>query len=176
MKVFGLGLSRTGTTTLSTVLNDHLGLNHIHYPLKHQLFDDKNDGCSDIPVIPFYKELDAKYPNSKFILTMREKASWMSSIEPYLERKRDWKQSPWTIDMRIKVYGGPFYEENMYSEAYDRHHEDVLSHFSNRPKDLLTINIFDSDDTREIYDFLHVDPHGKPTKFPLTNKLGLGSK
>ena len=75
-KIWCLGLSRTGTTTLSEVLN-RVGYRHIHYPTDEQMLDMNNDGCGDIPVIPVYKELDRRFPNSKFIYTIRDKESWL---------------------------------------------------------------------------------------------------
>ena len=56
-KVWCLGLSRTGTSTLSEALKA-AELNHIHYPSKWDMFHGIHDGCGDISVIPYYKELD----------------------------------------------------------------------------------------------------------------------
>ena len=46
-KIWGLGLSRTGTTTLSYVLNA-MGYRHIHYPTYNEMMSMNNDGASDI--------------------------------------------------------------------------------------------------------------------------------
>ena len=56
-KVWCLGLSRTGTSTLTEILNS-VGFNHIHYASNWDMFNGINDGAGDIPVIPVYKELD----------------------------------------------------------------------------------------------------------------------
>ena len=72
-KVFGLGLSRTGTTSLGTALNQ-LGINTIHYPhdavtqreleLRSGVLSilNKYQGIVDISVVPFYHQLDRAYP------------------------------------------------------------------------------------------------------------------
>jgi len=167
-KIFGLGLSRTGTTTLTKVLNE-TGLKLIHYPSKEDLFSFNNDGATDIPVIPVYKQLDQSFPNSKFILTVRDKDEWMSKIEPYLERKKQWNQSQTQVETRVKVYGAPFFDKKSYSKAYDDHHKDVEKYFSKRKKDLLILNIIDGDSPKKLFDFLGID--NPPLEFPVTNKL-----
>lgn len=169
-KIFGIGLSRTATTTLTNVLNQ-IGLKHIHYPQrKEEIFSPNNNGCSDISVIPYYKELDKKFPNSKFVYTIRDKASWIDIIEPYLERKRNWAQSKWAIDLRTKIYGAPFFDYKLYSEAYDKHDLDVRNYFKNRPNDLLILDIIGGDKPQKLYDFLEIDKRA-PEVFPVFNKL-----
>lgn len=90
-KVFGLGLSRTGTASLGHALN-LLGVKTIHYPHDERTFADLRNanyrlhilddyqGIVDIPVCPYYPQLDEVYPGSKFILTVREKNSWLTSL------------------------------------------------------------------------------------------------
>lgn len=87
-KVFGVGLSKTATTSLTFAL-EILGFCTKHYPSlryyphwlrgikKHVLEEDQ--AFSDITIIPFYKELDRKYPGSKFILTARDLDDWLES-------------------------------------------------------------------------------------------------
>ena len=81
MKIFGLGLSRTGTTTLAETLK-LVGYDVIHYPSHNQLFSENNNGATDIPVIPHYKELDKRFPNSKFVYTIRDKQEWLNRMGP----------------------------------------------------------------------------------------------
>src|SRR6266508_2610995 len=93
-KVFGLGLSKTGTTSLTKALNI-LGIRSIHFPNDQQTFHelqrgeyrlsilDKYQGVSDTPVAPFFAQLDSAWPGSKFILTVRDKASWLRSAEAH---------------------------------------------------------------------------------------------
>ena len=101
-KIWGLGLSRTGTTTLTHLLNQ-IGYKHVHYPTDDEMMSFNNDGASDIPVIPKYKTLDTQFPNSKFILTTRDKEKWLKSMSTYLERKRNWNQSTRQVNIRIDV-------------------------------------------------------------------------
>lgn len=167
-KIWCLGLSRTGTSTFTEVLKK-VGKNHIHYPTNHDMFHGDNDGCGDIPVIPVYKELDKLYPNSKFVYTIRDKDAWMNSMGPYLERKREWKQGERQVNIRKQIYGDPFFDEKLYSDAYDRHDEDVRNHFKNRPYDFLVLDIIGGDATSKLFDFLEIKLY--PKEFPHYNKL-----
>lgn len=172
-KVFGLGLSRTATSTMAHVLREDLGHNHIHYPRQSQIFDPTNDGCSDIPVIPHFKKLSEVFPDAKFILTIRDKESWMASMEPYLARKTNWKMSKGVTNLRTKVYGAPFFDRDKFSEAFDRHHEDVINYFDGER--LLVLDIIGGDKPKKLFDFLGISDQIEPPKvFPVKNKLGLG--
>src|SRR5688572_13581789 len=97
-KVFGLGLSKTGTTSLGGALN-LLGIETIHYPHDQKTYHDLRNGnyrlsileeyqgAVDIPVAPYYAQLDTIYPDSKFILTVRDKDSWLTSAEVHWRLK-----------------------------------------------------------------------------------------
>tara|TARA_R110002020_G_scaffold268819_3_gene484098 strand:- start:39331 stop:40023 length:693 start_codon:yes stop_codon:yes gene_type:complete len=100
-KVFGIGLHRTGTTTLEKVL-EQLGYNVCPHMLGYRLMKDwyednyssiielaqNYDGFQDSPWCHpgLYKVLDREYPTSKFILTVRDPERWFSSLE-YLVTK-----------------------------------------------------------------------------------------
>lgn len=167
-KIFGLGLSRTGTTSLNNFLIE-LGYNVIHYPTPEQLFDFNNDGATDIPVIPVYKQLDQRFPNSKFILTIRDKQQWLESIIPYLERKRNWNQGSRQVSAREAVYGVAFPNKEQASMAWDKHHYDVEEYFHNRKNDIITINIINGESTERLLNFL--GKQSTITKYPHDNIL-----
>lgn len=102
-KVFGIGLPRTGTTSLTHALTI-LGYRTIHSPhdriSRREISEylrgnadeiqltvlQSHDALSDIEVCAIYQGLDRAYPGSRFILTVREKSAWLDSIE------RVWKQ------------------------------------------------------------------------------------
>ena len=88
-KVFGIGLSRTGTKSLAAAMQI-LGYNTLHYcPLVNNrasisLEDIKQyDAIISTKFYGIYSTLDLQYPNSKFILTTRDKEHWFSSISKY---------------------------------------------------------------------------------------------
>lgn len=174
MKIFGIGLSRTGTTTLNYVLNQW-GFNTIHYPTEAQLWDSKNDGATDIPVIPVYKKLDNRFPGSKFIYTTRDLENWLTSIVPYFERKRKWNMSkPGSSQRKIReqVYGTAFPNKDQAKKAWRKHHDDVMEYFEGR-SDLLILNIIGNDSPHKLAEFLSVktDLDQFPHKNELKKKL-----
>lgn len=150
MKIFGIGLSRTGTASLSAAC-EILGLRSKHYPpivyrfnrnwgLKHRDLQ-AYDAFSDISVIPIYKQLDRRFPGSKFILTVREKESWLTSCGKFGRFKGDFKASPKILAIRRAVYGCEAFDRDLFSDAYDRHYRDVRAYFGDRCKDLLVLDI-----------------------------------
>jgi Sulfotransferase domain len=90
LKVFGVGLSRTGTRSLTTALRV-LGFDTAHYPVDQATLDtlvrgdarfpllDSRDGITDITVAPYYEDLDRAFPKSRFVLTVRDEESWLRS-------------------------------------------------------------------------------------------------
>ena len=168
MKIWGIGLSRTGTTTLNETLQQ-LGFNVIHYPKNKHIFSSEYDGGTDITVSVRFKELDKKFPNSKFIYTVRDKEDWLNSIIPYLNRKRNWKFPQDQIDIRKKVYGVTFPTREEAEVAYDKHHNSVMEYFKDRNNDLLVLDIIDGDTTDKLTKFLNCDPI--ELKFPNRNSL-----
>ncbi len=94
MKVFGIGLSKTGTTSLDRSLNI-LGVRSVHYPYDKSTVEsltsgryelsilDDVDAVTDITTVPFYRHLDTTYPGSKFILTVRNKGAWLESTDTF---------------------------------------------------------------------------------------------
>jgi len=93
-KIFCIGFPRTGTTTLSNALSklgymtrggpDHILDAFFNNDLESiYKFVDQNDAFQDNPWFCLYKELDKRYPGSKFILTERESDKWLRSIVGY---------------------------------------------------------------------------------------------
>ena len=69
-KAWGIGLGRTGTSTLCTAFQI-LGYKRVeHNPTFEQLAD--LDAAADNECVLYYKYLDYKFPGSKFVLTTRE--------------------------------------------------------------------------------------------------------
>src|ERR1700735_3895406 len=78
-KCGGIGLGRTGTTSLCEALQ-LLGYKNVqHNPDFPEL--KTLDGGADVGVLIFYKYLDYKFPGSKFVLTLRDLEEWLRSEE-----------------------------------------------------------------------------------------------
>jgi len=154
MKIFGVGLSRTGTTSLAKAISQ-LGFSTIHYPGLVALMEGHWCAAFDLPVVINYKELDERFPNAKFIYTVREKDSWLDSMAEYIPQHGI--ASPVQRDNRIRVYGQYKFDRDTYSAAYDRHHADVVSYFKDRPNDLLVMNICEGDGWGSLLTFLNIE-------------------
>lgn len=148
--VFGLGYSKTGTTSLAKALNI-LGLKTAHTPMdfieecldedlqfnpeKTKAYFEKKDiqATTDLPIPPFYKELNSLYPNAKFILTTRDISEW----KPSARKQMGGKTSHDTlVTQRLLAYGADHYKEPEFPDSFLRHNEGVKKFF---PKDKLLV-------------------------------------
>jgi hypothetical protein len=141
-KVFGVGLSRTGTTSLTVALNI-LGYNVLHGPnddvTRDQLMRgqyrlkvlETHDGITDIPVAVLYPHMDRIYPGSKFILTVRDENSWIDSMRSHCERRPP--DNEWRRFIRATAYGCVDFSEERLRYVYRKHESDVLDYFGDRP-------------------------------------------
>jgi hypothetical protein len=158
-KVFGIGLSGTGTSSLNNALH-LLGIKTVHDPtdletitrLANGLIADlplleKYDGITDIQTVPFYPQFDEEYPGSKFILTSRNVEQWLPSVAAKIigggeVRLRQLKEDNLTKRhyIRAAVYGVIQYNESVFRHKLRIHHAAVLDYFKDRDN-LLVMDI-----------------------------------
>jgi hypothetical protein len=156
-KVLGIGLSRTGTQSLCAALT-MLGYRSAHF-VEH-LTQQRGratwfagdfaqdcladcDAATDLPIPVYFPQLDDRYPNSKFILTVREVPSWLESME------RHWQRWPLRHDeaadyrrlVRLATYGVHGFSRSRLTHVYETHADHVYRYFRERPHDLLVMNI-----------------------------------
>lgn len=137
-KVFAIGLSRTGTSSL------HAGLRRLQYhsvhwlnPISHDLIQQKDfllfDAFSDICVSHQFEWLFHTYPNSKFIYTTRDVQNWSTSIQSHYERMHGNRRLE---NLRTSSYKARFRNAGgeMDSNLYARHEswEDAYLAFDTR--------------------------------------------
>lgn len=137
-KVFGIGLNKTGTTTLGTCLK-HLGYDHVSVRADLMAdwaagrFDriftitDAHDSFEDWPWPLMYRELAERYPDARFILTQRRSAkAWLASLEKHALRRTGLRGNP-----RKLAYGYlyPHYARQAHLDYYARHQSEVIAHF-----------------------------------------------
>ena len=167
MKIFGIGMGRTGTNTLTKALRT-LGYSGVHYPTKKWISEKlpREDFATDVPIWWMYKELDVQYPGSKFILTIRPNLDeWLASSE-----YKHTEVLGMTGNPHITEYfpdPEPFNARN-HTIDYALHHADVLSYFRGRMGDLLVTDFFSGDEWEPLCQFL-----GKPipdVPFPHLNR------
>ncbi|MEN0002259.1 MAG: sulfotransferase family protein [Pseudomonadota bacterium] len=174
VKVFGIGFHKTATTSLSHALR-HLGYqvtgpNHVKdadiaetYLAKARAISKEYDAFQDNPWPLVYKEMDQMWPNSKFILTVRDPDKWLKSQLGHFAHR--------VTPMRKLIYGDahgcPAGNEARYVQVFNDHNAAVRSYFAGREGDLLEIDLTQSPDWDVLCDFLGVEAPSIP--FPHRN-------
>jgi hypothetical protein len=152
-KIFGIGFTKTGITSLSRALEilgyrvyQNLVINtrrslKISRPvttekiLPHALaVVPRFDVVTDDPWPLLYREMDAAFPNSRFILTSRDLQNWITSmLRHFGDDSGDYRQ--W-------IYGAawPRGNEDHYCEVYNSHNRAVRAYFAARPQDFLELD------------------------------------
>jgi len=162
-KIFGIGLPKTGTSSLSSALNI-LGFKSVHLPKKYKSSIWRTGNYyweGDWTALTnfgewFFPQLDETYPNSKFILTVRDKGEWLKSIESHFEKKAN------TIAGRVEIFGTIKFNEKRFSYVYDLHQKTVKDYFQERKQDLLIIDFRKGEVWENLCDFLDVDIPDEP--------------
>jgi hypothetical protein len=117
----------------------------------------KNDfyECNFFQDVPFslpklYEFLDKKFPNSKFILTIRNNSDeWYHSLVNFhknFDNINYYIYHNWVQTFLTKCYGSPNhnpYDEQSLKNTYETHIFDVENYFKNRDDKLLTLNLSD---------------------------------
>ena len=179
MKLFGIGFHKTGTTTLGKALEE-LGYLVCGPSREFEVDLQKGDlsgiyrkalefdAFQDNPWPVYYKELDEKFPHSKFILTLRDEEKWIDSVVRHFGDQD-------TI-MREIIYGvgHPLNNEGVYVERYREHNKAVIKYFKNRPDDLLVVSWEKGDAWEELCRFLNKDIPQK--QFPHENRAARSSE
>lgn len=173
MKVFCIGFQKTGTTSIESAMTS-LGFRvcGVRFDLIPGIeakdysgiwkVVDSFDAFRDNPWPLLYKELDARYPGSKFILTIRDESSWIRSVINHFNSTPS--------EMIQLVYSHPFpagHEED-FIRIFRQHNQDVQDYFSGRQQDLLVLNLSQHSDWDSFCTFLGVPI--PPIPFPHQNK------
>ena len=142
-KIFGIGLSKTGTTSLANALQvlgyktkDNMGV------VKYATGDlssvdlhvvDANDALTDTPIPSFYRELDTRYPGSKFILTVRDSEGWLKSCKKQFTQRFAEVQTDAHKRLFIDLYGTDVFDDRRFASGYKMFVDGVREHFKDRP-------------------------------------------
>ncbi len=166
-KTFGIGLSRTGTTSLTLAL-EALGLSAVHFPTTMKQIKE-HDAATDTPVAASFQFLDSRFPGSKFIYTVRDLPEWLESYRRFRGRRGNlFAAIPFIVKLQRHLYGGIDFDPERFRHAYARHDAQVRGHFAERLGDLLVVDICGGDTRWEpLCEFLGADVPDIP--FPSTN-------
>jgi len=167
--VYGIGLSKTGTTSLNAAF-ERLGLSTTHWPRLHQVLQlSELDAITDIPVIPFYKVLEQIYPAAKFVLTVRDIDDWLESCKLHWEAHPAGSGVPTGKDLRrVFMYGIATFDKDVFRHVYGTHHADVMWWFKDKMDKLLVMDICAGDGYEVLCPFLGMDVLDEP--FPRKNR------
>lgn len=197
-RIFCIGWQKTGTTSLHSAFVE-LGLSSVHCPYsiypeiiagnRHFSEVDTYYALGDLPIPLIYKELDASYPRSKFILTTRSTPSFLESVERQwafgmrvvCEKtgERHWdkatRKGRYVHPINELAYGQREFDPVVFAERYDRHNSEVLEYFSERPNDLLVMDLDRHFEWEPLCGFLRkagfTDMETPQTPFPHVRKL-----
>jgi len=165
-KILYVGHGKTGTSTFGTacevlgykLYENDLGLqiawdNGEHYKLWEVA--DKYDVFEDYPWPYTYKEFDKQYPNSKFVLGVRDNQDTVKSI--IYQSVRDRPQSERTRVSKADYYHYHYkyiaLHEKELIEDFDRHNEEVREYFKDRPDDFIEVSWWKGDGWKELCEF-----------------------
>ena len=172
-RIFGIGMHKTATTSLHRAL-ELLGYESWHWKSAHEAKaiwrEVHNWGRSptveryyalcDLPIPLVFKELDAAYPGSKFVLTLRDERKWLEAVMrhfsvAYNKWRTGWDGDPFTHRVHQLLYGRRDFEPDVMLERYRRHNAEVLEYFRHRPRDLLVMQMDQGAGWRELCRFLN---------------------
>ncbi len=183
-KLFCIGLSRTGTTTMAAAL-DILGYDVAHWTnhLTGELLsiDDLTlfDGLSDIQAAEAFEAGYARFPGAKFIYTTRPMPEWEASLRALFWREHGLdgfaamqqaaaEDFGYGADFR-RLMHQVFFRHPSAAAAYAAHDTHVRQFFADKPAGcFLEFNVFAGDGWGKLCGFLG---HDVPNvKFPFENK------
>jgi hypothetical protein len=188
-KIFVIGSNKTGTTSLGAALKN-LGFRLGNQLEAEMLLDDwarrdfrrlirycrSADAFQDIPFSLDYtfQAMDAAFPDSKFILSVRDDADqWYRSLTRFHAKRRGLDRLPTAEELKADPYVWPgfmwhasqllygidennVWDEEIYKRFYLQHIETVQTYFKYRRNDLLDINLSEADAMQRLCEFLEV--------------------
>lgn len=178
MKVIGVGLNKTGTTSLGRAI-EILGYeNHQSWSLektidwKHNKTDElisfisNFNNVEDFPWALIYKELDEALDNTMFILTTRSTPEkwYESQCKHYL---REYRQETLYINKTVYGYEDPHENKEAYISKYVNHNKEVREYFQSK-SNFVEVCWENGDGWQELCSFLETET---PTvDFPFLNR------
>ena len=161
-KVIGVGLNKTGTKTLRHCLREW-GYRHQSYDLTafqryragcvEELLDwmDRYDSFEDWPWPLIYRDIDRRFPEAKFVLTVRNTADhWYRSLCKMAVRMGPLNN----FERHVYGYSMPQGRRQEHIQFYEKHNQQVQEYFQERPGKLLTIDWSAETDSSRLAQFL----------------------
>jgi hypothetical protein len=149
MKIFGIGVARTGTTTLAKAL-EILGYKSVHvecnvmeisddtFSINKDIIDN-NEAIVGTPLSPCYKKLAKENPDSLFILTIRDSESWLNSCSLSFTEKLSMDENHQALHRWL--YKSILFDRNKFISGYISYVVEVCHFFDAMKNRLLLYNI-----------------------------------
>jgi tetratricopeptide (TPR) repeat protein len=172
-KIFGIGLSKTGTTTLGVALF-RLGYQVLdwHNPLTRELIGEDDyplfDAFTDTPVTASFEKLYFLFDESRFIYTARPLESWRRSMTQH------WLRNYGVLDFDAirallatgnafpfgrqfrEIHASLYFDYPNLDAAYHAHDQRVRSFFHDKPRHrFLEFNVFEGHGWPQLCQFLN---------------------
>jgi len=151
VKVFGIGMPKTGTVSLTSAL-DTLGFRPaLHNPWSHVEIA-RCGSATDATIAYRFEALASAWPDAKFIYTERPMSLWLASIVghygKYLPAQIEQgftepgKEHLWAYrETILSLFRSVRPSQPEFLAAYRRHDQRVRQYFRTRPERMLTIDI-----------------------------------
>ena len=205
-KIFCIGQNKTGTSSLErllTLFGFMMGDQPVGEVLSLDWLIDRNaeriirycytaDAFQDVPLScpGLYKELDKAFPDSIFILTVRNSPDeWFNSLARFHTKlfSSDPNRLPneddlnsvtylykgYALEVFRHLYGYPkipLYDRDAYKNHYIMDNDEKRIYFKERPNNFIEINLAIKDDFRRLCEFLSVETN--INGFPWLNRSG----
>jgi len=187
-KIFCLGFNKTGTTSMAKLFSELDIPVGPQRPAELLINDWKNDNFKSIlryvkyegvafQDVPFslkklYPILDKEFPDSKFILTIRDSPEqWYKSLTSFhaknfgkgkIPDKKTLQESTyvykgWLWEVNRAVSNTPendVYNKDLLIKLYNEHNASVINYFKNTPEKLLVVNLTEPNAAITISKFL----------------------
>ncbi len=187
-KIFCVGMNKTGTTSLAKTLEELGIIVGKRWPAERLIRDwARRDfrrivhfcrtaqAFGDIPFsLPFtFQALDAKFPGSRFILTVRDSPEqWYSSLTRFHAKLFGGGRTPTYEDLRSEKHLSPgwrlflhqawfptpdddLYNKEILIDTYVSHNDTVSEYFRHRPDDLLVLNVAEGGAYKKFCQFIN---------------------
>jgi hypothetical protein len=179
-RVFGIGLNKTGTTSLYRAVQ-MLGLRALHHGPRIEANLDKAvrrgaplfrysrprvrfaHAFFDLaPIMHNFEFVHGQFPGARFILSTRDLDAWLDSRERHVRRNQE--------RAAAGEYAGTFLviDRERWTEQWTTHHQRVETYFRHHESDLLTMDVTAGEGWEQLAPFLGVEAPQQP--FPFLNR------
>jgi hypothetical protein len=180
MKIFNVSLHRSATKSVHAFCKGVGGLKSLHWlgteweseykdlsreQVAEKFINSKSDFdvCSDIPVPSIYDILDNEYPDSKFLLILRDPGDWIKSIKKHIGTRSlnplEALQYSFLCDKNISSLCQ--LSDKELRNVYGLHTHKIKKYFSDTPGKLAVVNLKSESFSEDVKNFLEIESNEK---------------